>query len=82
MPRITLREKAVQTACDAVRNYDDYNERAKYVKEKFDAEEAGNWVCFTQQENTKAGVRSTFFNNNRLVLCVGGSRFVLWQATK
>ena len=81
MPSKDLRQKAVHAACDAVRNYDDYNERARYVNKEFDAEEAGNWVCFTQQEITKAGVRFTFFNNNRLGLCVGGSRFVLWQAT-
>ena len=81
MPSKALREKAVKAACDAVRNYDDYDDRVKYVRDKFDAEEAGRWACFIQQENTKASIRFTFFNDNRLVLCVGDSRFVLWQAT-
>ena len=82
MPRNTLREKAVQAACDAVRRYDGYFERAKYVREKFDKEEAGYWACFTQHDaGADASVSFSFLSDNVLKWCVGNCRFVLWQAT-
>ena len=71
MPGKALREKAVKTACDAVRKYDSYLERAKYVRDKFDEDELGHWGCFTVHDGAKAGVYFTFFSKNLVTLKVG-----------
>ena len=77
MPSKALREKAVKTACDAVRKYDSYLERAKYVRDKFDEDEPGHWGCFTVHDGTKAGVYFTFFSKNLVTLKVGDCKFTL-----
>ena len=81
MPSKALREKAIKTACDAVRKYDSYLERAKYVRDKFDEDEADHWACFTAQDGAKADVYFTYFCENRVSLKVGDCRFTLWKQT-
>ena len=71
----------VRAACDAVRMYETLAGRAKYVKQKFDAEEAGTWACYAERDGAEAALHFTFYSNNRLSLFVGGYSFVLWQQT-
>lgn len=81
MPSKDLRGKAVRAACDAVRMYETLAGRAKYVKQKFDAEEVGTWACYAERDGAEAALHFTFYSNNRLSLFVGGYSFVLWQQT-
>ena len=79
-----LREKAVLTAIEAVqRSSDDYFQRALYVKEKFDAEETGGWVCLAQHADTvaRAQVGFTYYNNNNIWFRVGDCFFRLFQCS-
>ena len=47
-----LREKAVHTAIEAVQRIDEYGERADFVREKFEADEGGDWCCHAQHKET------------------------------
>ena len=78
-----LREKAVLTAIEAVQRSDDYFQRAKYVKEKFNADETGGWVCIAQSADTlgKADSCCTYYNNNNIWFKVGECYFSLAQCS-
>ena len=79
-----LREKAVLTAIEAVQRSSDYKERAKYVREKFDAEETGGWVCTAQSADTldEASSCCTYYNHNDIWLRVGDCYFRLAQCSQ
>ena len=79
-----LREKAVLTAIEAVQRSDDYGERAQYVKQKFDAEETGGWLCTAQNKDTlgKASSYYTYYNNNDIWLRVSDCYFSLAQCSQ
>ena len=79
-----LREKAVLTAIEAVQRSDSYFERAYYVKEKFDDDETGGWVCRAQSEDTvgKADSCCTYYNNNSIWFRVGDCYFRVSQCSK
>ena len=79
-----LREKAVLTAIEAVQRSDDYFQRAKYVKEKFDADETRHWVCiaFHQDALAKANPSYSYYNNNDIWFRVGNDcYFKLFQCS-
>ena len=79
-----LREKAVLTAIEAVQRCDSYYQRADYVREKFDAEETGRWVCIAKQADAVAKSKSsfTYFNNNCIWFKVGNCYFKLAQCSQ
>ena len=81
MPSKALRAKAVQAACDAVRKHDSYSQRAIYIRDKYEAEEDGDWACLINQVDAKAVVQYSFFSKNRLAFRVGDCEFELWKAT-
>ena len=76
-----LREKAVLTAIEAVQRSDDYQQRAHYVRRKFDAEETGGWVCiaFHHDAVSRAKPSATYYNNNNIWFRVGDCFFQLFQ---
>ena len=76
-----LREKAVLTAIEAVQRSDDYQQRADYVREKFDAEETGGWVCIACHHDAvpRAKPSYTYYNDNRIWFKVGNCYFDLFQ---
>ena len=80
-----LREKAVLTAIEAVqRRSDDYFQRAKYVKDKFDADETGGWVCiaFYQDAVARAKPSYSYYNHNDIWFRVGDCYFQLGQCSQ
>ena len=79
-----LREKAVLTAIEAVQRSDDCDQRAKYVRQKFDADETGGWVCTAQSADTigKANSYCLCYNNNSIWFRVGDCYFSLAQCSK
>ena len=85
MTDAALRGKAVQAVIEAVQTKkpNDYSSMATYVSDKFDAEEAGNWACYTAPaDNRPFGLRYTYFNNNTIDVRVGSIYFSIWQQSK
>lgn len=74
-----LRAKAIQAVVEAVRKHDGHYDMAQYVKNKFDAEESGDWSCVAEQVGAEVTVSFTFYNNNVLFLRMGDWKFALWQ---
>lgn len=75
-----LREKAVLTAVEAMQESDNYFERAKYIQEKFSAEEEGEWVCIVKEQGAKAQAYGLVYNSNSVFFRVGKFIFDLWQS--
>ena len=69
-----LRAKAIQAVVEAVRKHDGH-----YVKNKFDAEESGDWSSVAEQGGAEVTVSFTLYNNNVLFLRMGDWKFALWQ---
>ena len=71
MPSDRLREKAVLTAVEAIQKSDDYFQRAKHIKDKFDADENGSWFCFIKHADDKANTSASYYNQNYIRFRVG-----------
>ena len=79
MVETRLSEKAVQTAVEAVRRYDDYKKRADYIQDRFTNEEAGYWGCFIKHADDKAAVGFYYNVGIRINVRVGDSDIKLWK---
>ena len=79
-----LRAKAVQAVIEAMQTKKpyDYKGMATHVSDKFDAEAAGCWACYTTAADAQAGFRFTVFNNNKIYVRVGSKYFAIWQQSE
>ena len=81
MPSDERREKAVLTAVDALQKSDDYFQRAKHIKDKFDTDEGGLWACVVKHEDDKSRVYFTYKSSNYIFFKVGNCYIALWQSS-
>ena len=77
-----LREKAVLTAIEVVQKSDDYGERAKCVRDKFEADEDWYWCCHVDRSDRMSEVACRYNGGNKKKIRVGDCYFDLWKCPK
>ena len=81
-----LREKIVLLGIQAVEKFDGYYDRAKYISDELDRQEAGYWGCFIRDkevtEQNKANICFTSFGSMRIDFRIGKCRITVLKQSE